>query len=322
MSRTGEFTRIQTAKARAAAAARGETPTVAPKPEMSGPLVEYFDLHRHSIARLGLLFSSGLALRLLATHILCGSRLWEVSPDPRRARKEATQASADASLAETELAKARRTIAAELGFPPIPAQFGKGFEAPPATDVLATLLEKSDAFVTRLLTLLMADTLAVGSELVEAVGALTGVPAETYWTPDDAFFEALRDRRVVNAMLRDVGGKVLADGLAGDSATKQKLALRNNVDGTTGREGATAWRPRWLGFPSGHYLSVDGCAPAKRAEAVAALLPTTKPGGKTRRTGAAKARGKTVAKAKRVRRTTTEASAAKASRARRKSATA
>ena len=266
---------------------------------MSGPLVEYFDLHRHSIARLGLLFNSGLALRLLATHILCGSRHWEVSPDPRRARKEATQASADGSLAETELAKARSVIEAELGFALEPAAWGKGFETPSTVEVFGILLGKPDAVITRLLTLLMVETLAVGDELVEAVGALTGVEAGRYWTPDDAFFDILRDKRVINAMLRDVGGKALADGVVSESGTKQKLALRNNVDGTTGREGATQWKPRWLGFPSGHYLAQSGCPLAMRAKAVKPL--TTVP---------AKPKRATKAKDKRKTTRTTKAKAA------------
>ena len=270
-----EFKRYQTAKAKADAEARGETVSVPAKPEMTGPLVEYFDLHRHSIARLGLLYHSGLALRLVATHILCGSRHWQVGPDLRRARKAATCASAAASPAEAELATARDAIAAELGFAIEPAEWGQGFAAPPAADVLSILLDKPDAFVMRLLTVLMAETLAVGDALVEAVGTLTGVEAGRYWCPDDAFFDILRDKRVINAMLGEVGGRALADSVVSESGTKQKAALRNNVDGTTGRAGATQWRPRWLGFPARAYLAEADCPLAVRARDVAHLANAT-----------------------------------------------
>lgn len=43
-----------------------------------------------------------------------------------------------------------------------------------------------------------------------------------YWAPDDAFFDFLRDEQAVNAMLRHIGGKSVADANVGATAKVQK----------------------------------------------------------------------------------------------------
>jgi len=48
------------------------------KPEMSGPMADYMNLHRHSIARAELIKRPDLALRLSVAHMICGARNWKI----------------------------------------------------------------------------------------------------------------------------------------------------------------------------------------------------------------------------------------------------
>ena len=78
-------------------------------------------------------------------------------------------------------------------------------------ELFAALLKLSDADVMRALAFVMAETLEAGTGVVEALGTHLKVDMADYWEPDDAFFDLLRDKAAVNAMLRHIGGKAVAD---------------------------------------------------------------------------------------------------------------
>lgn len=61
--------------------------TAAPKPELTKAAQNYVDLHRHAAVRADLLDNSGIALRLVAAHMMAGSSLWQVETDPQKAAK-------------------------------------------------------------------------------------------------------------------------------------------------------------------------------------------------------------------------------------------
>ncbi|RWD98886.1 MAG: ParB/RepB/Spo0J family partition protein, partial [Mesorhizobium sp.] len=48
------------------------------RPELSGPMQNYVDLHRHAAVRVSLLDHAGAALRLMVAHSIVGSSLWQV----------------------------------------------------------------------------------------------------------------------------------------------------------------------------------------------------------------------------------------------------
>ena len=71
----------------------------------------------------------------------------------------------------------------------------------------------------------MAETLAAGSAVTDAFGAHAKVETRAHWTPDQTFFELMRDRASVNAMLAEVAGKKAADKLVSAKLKDQKAAL-------------------------------------------------------------------------------------------------
>ncbi|TGV79823.1 chromosome partitioning protein ParB, partial [Mesorhizobium sp. M00.F.Ca.ET.158.01.1.1] len=177
------------------------------RPELSGPMQNYVDLHRHAAVRLSLLDHSGVALRLMVAHAIVGTSLWQVRPDPQRAANEAVAASIAASKTEAAFAGKRREVLALLGQAEEdgPVAGGNGDDVALAS-VFARLLTLPDNEVEHVLALIMAETLGLGSAIIEALGNHLGLDMRAHWQADDAFFELLRDRQVANAMLADVGG--------------------------------------------------------------------------------------------------------------------
>ena len=116
-------------------------------------------------------------------------------------------------------------------------------------DVFATLLTLSDADVMRIAAFFMARSLAVGSASVEAAGAHLKVDARAHWQPDDTFFDLIRDRATLNAMLAEIAGEAVARGNVAEKAKLQKQIIRDCLTGANGRAKVENWLPGWLCFP-------------------------------------------------------------------------
>lgn len=63
----------------------------------------------------------------------------------------------------------------------------------------------------RVLTLVMAKSLAVGSGLIDTLGMLLSAGMDHWWEADDAVLDLIRSRDTLLAMLEEVGGKAVAD---------------------------------------------------------------------------------------------------------------
>ena len=239
------------------------------KPEMSGPMADYMNLHRHSIARAELIKRPDLALRLSVAHMICGARNWKIDGKSPRSRKPETQASVEASKAEGLLAEERQAVCDLLGLSQEHPQLYYRYESPyDVCEIFARLLTLEDADVLRIQAFCLCETLAVDSSEVEAIGILTAPDFGEYWTPDDAFFDILRDKPTINAMVKDIAGKSCADGAVTDTAKLQKQIIKNRMAGHGVKEASPDWLPRWAAFPAKPYKAVDGCAPAERARRI------------------------------------------------------
>lgn len=265
------------AEAAAAKAARGEGDGDGPKTdraEVTSAQQTYIDLHRHAAVRAVLADHAGVALRLLVAHAVAGSALWRVEADPRRAGHEAVSASVEASPAEARFRAKQAGAAALLGVETGGALVGRRGDGG-AAGVFAKLLSLPDADVLAIAAVVMGEALAAGSAEVEAAGLHMKVDMATFWSPDAAFFELIRDREAVNAMLKEVGGKKVADGNLAEKVKTQKAILRDFLDGTNDRPKVARWTPRWLTFPAGAYTK-RRFATAERSKAVAPLLRRVK----------------------------------------------
>ncbi len=234
-------------------AAAGPAAPVA-KPELTKAAENYLALHRHAIVRAGLLARPAIALRLAVAHMIAGSPLWSVRPEPQRADKETTARAVTGSKAqaafETERLAVLQLLDLEAGYS---GALTRGNADPYwGALVFARLLAVPDETVLRVLATVMAETLAAGTALVEAAGAVIRPDVESWWTADDAFLELVRDRIAINAMLEEVAGKAVADGNVTEPARVQKTILRDCLTGE-GRARNEHWVPRYMAFPVGQY---------------------------------------------------------------------
>jgi len=217
----GYLTHKEAAKAKAAKGkgkdeeAEATTPAKPKSPITSG-MRNYLDLHRHAAARLALLANPNAALRLLIAHAVAASGNWSVKPDRQRTEGEAIATSLAASPAQATFEKEREKVRKLVGLDGVDGDDAAvcsgttgGDEA--TAQIFARLARLSEANLARVAAFVMAETLAVGSALVDTVGVGAGLKSRDHWSPDETFYGLLRDRDAVNGMLAEVAGKKLAD---------------------------------------------------------------------------------------------------------------
>ncbi|MDZ5698680.1 ParB/RepB/Spo0J family partition protein [Chelativorans sp. M5D2P16] len=236
-----------------------EMPVRPSRPELTGPMQNYVDLHRHAAVRTVMLDRPGIVLRLMVAHAITGSGLWQVRLEPQRAANDTIAASIAGSKAEAVFAEKRHEVLALLGSPDEDGRVtgGNGDDFA-AASVFARLLTLSDDDVMRVLAVVMAETLEAGSAVVEALGNHLNVDMSDWWQPDDAFFDLLRDKKIVNAMLADIAGKHVADGNVSEKVKTQKKIVHDFLFGENGRRKVEAWMPRWMKFPVEGYTDRGG----------------------------------------------------------------
>ena len=249
----GYLTHKEAAKAKAAKGmAKGEddaeakAPAKAKSPITSG-MRNYLDLHRHAAVRLALLANPNAALRLLIAHAIATSGNWKVMPDRQRTEGEAIAASLAASPAQAAFEKEREKVRKLLG---LDGQddgavcSGTGGDDAATVQIVARLARLSEANLARVAAFVMAETLAVGSAVVDTVGVGASVKPRDHWSPDETFYGLLRDRDAVNGMLAEVAGKKLADKSLTTKLKDQKTMLAKLV------LERPDWAPGWMRFPA------------------------------------------------------------------------
>jgi ParB family chromosome partitioning protein len=210
-------------------------------------LQNYFDLHRHAVVRLALIANPNVTFRLAVAHMAAASGNWNVKPDPQTSRNPAIRASIENSVAQAEFADEEQAIYALLDWQADDDE--DVFVRHETCDVFARLLDLPDADVQRIAAFFMARSLACGSAAVEDVGVRLGVDARTHWRADETFFDLIRDRATVNALLAEVAGEAVAKTNIAEKAKIQKQIVRDSLTGANGRAKVDGWLPGWMAFP-------------------------------------------------------------------------
>ncbi|MFS2108138.1 ParB/RepB/Spo0J family partition protein [Sphingomonas sp. Sphisp140] len=265
--------------------ARGEAPEAAQakpvRPEISGPMQTYIDLHRHAAVRADLLSRPKVALRLMVAHAIAGSHLWRVSVEPQEARSDAIRESVETCRGETVFDAKRRRLLAVLGFDPEAPTLCDGHDEHGVVGVFLTLLDLPDPKVLDVIAVLMGETLAAGSAAVEAVGGELGVRMAEWWQADDAFLELVRDKEVLGCLVAEVAGTTVASANAGETGKTLRRIVADHLAGAGGRTKVENWVPRWMAFPPAAYTTRCGVgtvtARAKVEAALAARAPEPQP---------------------------------------------
>ncbi|WP_338424845.1 ParB/RepB/Spo0J family partition protein [Sphingopyxis kveilinensis] len=258
------------------------------RPEVSGPLNAYIDLHRHAAVRADLASHGAVALRAMLAHVIAGADLWRVDTESQRAPKEDIAESVETSSAETAFDERRRAVLAVLGFDEdTPTVTGRPLHRPPFAPLFARLLELPDPVVLEIVAIVMGETLAAGSEAVEMIGVHLGTDMRQHWQADAAFLDQLRDREVLLAITGEVADAEVAAANAGEKAKALKTIIAHSLAGTNGRTKTGPWAPRWMAFPPTAYTARGGVGSVKAAGRVAFELSASADADATEQGGAA-----------------------------------
>jgi ParB family transcriptional regulator, chromosome partitioning protein len=240
------------------------------RPEVSGPLNAYIDLHRHAAVRADLAGHGGVALRAMLAHVIAGADLWRVDVEGQRAPKEDIAESVEGCSAEAAFDLKRRAVLDVLGFDPeTPTVTGRPLHRPPFAPLFARLLELPDPVVLEIIAVVMGETLQAGSEAVEMIGVHLGTDMRQHWSADAAFFDQLRDREVLLAITGEVSGPEVAAANAGEKGKALKAIIADCLAGTNGRAKAEPWVPQWMAFPPAAYTERGGVGSVKSTRRVA-----------------------------------------------------
>lgn len=244
--------------------------------ELTKPMQNYLDLHRHAAVRQQLLSHQGVALRLAVASIIAGSNLWQCHAEPQKAANDAIEASLDGNKAQAAFADERQAVRGLLGI----EETGDETLVPRKDDwdksrdlyrIFAALLKLGDEAVNRVLTFVVAETLPSGSALVDVLGALFETDMTQVWKADETFLDLLRDKEAINAMLADIGGKQVASANLTSMSKIQKQIVAKFLDGSR-TPAKPDWQPRYMGFPMRGYTKRGGIDAVDRYKAVKKLF--------------------------------------------------
>jgi ParB family chromosome partitioning protein len=189
-------------------------------------------------------------LRLLVAHAVATSGNWQVKPEPQRTRSNDIRASVEQSPAQAAFAADREAVLALLqqsDDSAETAQSGSGDQRTAA--VFARLLTLSDGEMERIAAFAMAESVAAGSAAVKVAGVHLKVDPRAAWQPDATFFELIRERPTINAMLAEVAGDAVAKGNVSEKVKTQKQIIGDCLAGKNDRPKVENWLPGWMAFP-------------------------------------------------------------------------
>jgi len=251
---------------------KGEPAEKPVRPEVSAPLANYVDLHRHAAVRSTLASQPSLALRVMVAHAIAGSGLWSVRVEPQRAHSDAIAESVENSPSEARFDERRRGVLAALGFDAdTPTLIGGCDGKQKLACVLNRLIALPDAAVFEVAAVVMAETLEAGSPLIEMLGVLLGIDMADVWQADDLLLDLIRDREVLGAVLGEVAGNTVATGNAKATGKVKRGIVRDCLTGENGRTKVERWVPRWMAFPPSAYTERGGVPSVAQAAKVADL---------------------------------------------------
>lgn len=241
------------------------------KPEVTRPMQNYLDLHRHAAVRGDLLNAPNMVLRLIAAHMIAGSSLWDVQADPQKATKPEIAESLETNIAQQAFEVERQAVTQLLDLEGALMRTRENYNArPDIAQVLSKLMGLEDSAVLRILTCLMADSLAVGTELVEVLAQTFGTDMTAAWSIDDTFFDLMRDKQAINGMVAEIAGETAAKEHITATAKLQKSIIKACLDGSRTPK-VENWTPRYMAMPQQGYTDRSGFVGDAQAEEDLAL---------------------------------------------------
>jgi len=248
------------------------------RPEVSAPIQNYVDLHRHAAVRADLIGQPSVALRLMVAHAIVGSSLWNIRIEDQRAASDAIAESVENCTSDARFDEKRRAVLALLGFDPETSTVTRGYDGVHGlAGLFVRLLQLSDPALLDVAAIVMGETLEAGSALIEVLGLLLGSDMAKVWQADDALLDLIRDREVIGCVLADVAGDAVASANEAATGKVKRGIVRDCLTGENRRTKVERWVPKWMAFPPAAYTARGGVPTVARAEKMASLAITPEP---------------------------------------------
>lgn len=248
----------------------GEKPS---RPEVTGPIQNYIDLHRHAVVRSKVAGKPMLALRLVLAHAIAGSALWNVRVEPQRALTDVIAESVETCPSEAVFDVQRRAVSSLLGFDAEAPTVTHGYDGTNGiSGLLVRLLTLSDEAVVEALAIVMAETLEAGTQLIETLGRHLQIDMADAYAVDQTLLDLIKEREVLDGMLAEVAGEQVAEGNATEPGKVKRRIIADCLNGTNGRAKVERFVPRWMRFPPSAYTKRGGVEIVSRAAAVECLF--------------------------------------------------
>ena len=242
------------------------------KAELTAPMQNYVELHRLAAIRLELLNHPTVAMRLTLAHIIAGSQLWLVKPEPQRPTKPEIGASVAANPSTLAFEERRKELITLAGLDDTRSELVRpNADNYAVSSLFAHFLKLSDDDVLRILALAMAETLALGSEASEAAAITTGATLND-WRPDQTFFDLLGNKQVITAILSEIASPAVAEGNKAEPCKLQKAIIKDYLEGTNGRPQNADWLPPYFQFPPNAYSQSSGIGVVEHWQSVKDLF--------------------------------------------------
>lgn len=263
----------QEARRREKKTTTGENETKTEKPELTKAAQNYLELHRHAAVRLKLIEEPKIAPRLAVAHMIAGSGLWLVRPEPQQADKEEIATSLQTNPAQRKFHEIRANALSVLGLAEDRSDLVRHTGDSYATvAIFGNLLKLTDDDVHMLLGVAIAESLEVGTAITEATGIVLATDMAASWKPDQSFLSFVTDKVVLNCMLAEIAGTTVAASNKDATGKVQRSIIRDYLDGTNGREHKSDWVPAYASFPAKSYTERCGLRFVTEWEKVAHLF--------------------------------------------------
>jgi ParB family transcriptional regulator, chromosome partitioning protein len=249
----GRATAARVAKAQRAAACADGTgavpvigePDAPERAEMTISLANYVDNIRLSAVRAKLLTQPGVALPLLLAHLIAGNTTnITTRAEPAQKLTAAAEAAVAAMESETALTDARERALALIGIDLKGTLVGQRYKGATALQLFEKLMRVNARDLRFIMCVVMAETLGLGSAIVDAAGTQMEVDATSFWTVDDAMLAFVRDREILDKALEAVAGPDVAAAHVAETGPQKRARIKASLIGA-----ALPWCPPWLEFP-------------------------------------------------------------------------
>jgi len=252
----------------------GEKPK---RPELTAPLQNYIDLHRHAVVRAKLTSKPMLALRVLLAHAVVGSNLVSVRVEPQRAMTDPIAESVETNPSEAVFDLYRRDILNRLGFDPEAPTVVRGYDGECGlSGLVAQLFGCPDETILDALVIVMAEGLEAGTPLIELLGRHLQIDMADSFEADGALLDLIKDREVLDVVLGEVAGQQVAEANAKATGKVKRQIIADCLKGTNGRAKIERFVPRWMTFPPSAYTTRGGVQTVSRAAGIERLFaPST-----------------------------------------------